>query len=331
MAKAPKSEMYSFTKEEASKIYQEALELELDEDLDEEEWWGNYAPVFDVGKCWLSGDKDKAAHLVNSLSIPFLFDFDSKLWPDWDLAKSIPDSEFGTYLLAIENAFKFAGLDAGSDASLLGFVKDFPLVTAQAISVTGISCFFEGTIYCGGAHFSGIALDSDLEKESIFICRNFSEVRTGFDCYAALFRLEHSDFKTPIGFVVKSYGPWTDSFFGENLVNELEELLDEPNTQVPALIALDGINKATELNKPFVVTQKLGVTAVSLTIDDDQLEVDFQSDEIATYMPGTYRTFALNTDYAEITLDDDGDIDWNESATLFINEKALSVLGLSAK
>jgi hypothetical protein len=343
MAKVSKSDIESFTKEEVSNIYEAALELGLDEGHDEKEWWGNYAPVFNVAKCWLGGDKDKAVQLVHHTSLHLLDwvceKFCDEGW-DWDdvmlsanyegFTDKMPNSKFRELLKAMEEALKRANLNLYTVSTLDRF-REFPLLSSQGSVVEGIACFAEGTIDCGGAHFSGIALDSDLDKESIFICRNFSEVRTGFDCYAALFRIEHTDFPAPIGYVVKTYGPWSASFFGGGFVEAVGECIDNSDEPMLPVLVLDGIQRATEINKPFVVTQKLGVTAGSLTIDDDQLEVDFQSDEIATYMPGTYRTYALNTDYAEITFDDKGYIDWNESATLFINEKALEILGLSAK
>lgn len=343
MAEASESKIFSFTREEVSNIYQAALELDLDEDLDEAEWWGNYAPVFNVAKCWLSGDKDKAVQLVHHTSLHLLDwvceKFCDEGW-DWDdvmlsanyegFAEKMPDSKFGELLKAMEEALKCANLNLYTFESTLDRFREFPLLSSQGKFIEGVSCFAEGTIYCGGAHFAGIALDSDLEKESIFICRNFSEVRTGFDCHSAVFRVEHPDFETPIGLVVKSYGPWTSSFFGEGFVHSVDEAIDKPDTEIPASLVLDGIQKAIEFNKPFEITQRLGVTGVSLP-GDDEIEVDFQPDEIAVYMPGLYRTFALNTEYAEITLDEDGDIDWNESATLFINEKAMDVLGLSVR
>ena len=345
MAEPSKSEIYSFTKEEVSNIYQAALELELDEDLDEAEWWGKYAAVFSVAKCWLSGDKDKAVQLVHHTSLNLLDwvceKFCDEGW-DWDdvmlsanyegFAEKMPDSKFGELLKAMEEALKFAHLDLYVFESSIDRFRRFQLMSSQGNFIEGVSCFIEGIVEIEAAEFAAVNLDEDGTSAGDF-CTSFSYVNTHFDCSAAVFRIQHNEFRDPIGYVVKTYGPWTGSFFGEGFVFAVSEAMDEPDDQFPPVLVLDGIQNAFEINKPFEVSKYLGVTPFVVCPSNDE-EIEFYEDledAIKTSMPGTYRTFALNTDYAKVTFDDDGDIDWNESATLFINEKALGVLGLSAK
>lgn len=345
MAEASESEIFSFTKEEVSNIYQAALELDLDEDLDEAEWWGNYAPVFNVAKCWLSGDKDKAVQLVHHTSLHLLDwvceKFCDEGW-DWDdvmlsanyegFAEKMPDSTFGELLKAMEEALKCANLNLYTFESTLDRFREFPLFSPQGKFIEGVSCTVEGKLAIESAEFAAVALD-EVEPNAGDVCTSFSYISTGFDCSAAVFRIQHTDFVAPIGYVVKTYGPWSASFFGVGFVEAVEECFDDSDAPMLPVLVLDGIQRAIEINKPFEVPKHLAVTEYVICPSDDE-EIEFYDDledAIKTYMPGTYRTFALNTDYAEITIDDDGDIDWNESATLFINEKALGVLGLSAK
>ena len=346
MAKVPKDFIYSFTREEVSNIYQAALVLEINDDLDEEQWWDICAPVFRVANCWLSGDKDQAVQLVHNISLSLLDQICHKLsveeqW-DWEeilltenykeLAKRIPENKFGDYLMAMAEAFRFANLSLYSFDSTLDRFREFPLLSPQGSFVEGIFCKVEGKLAIEAAEFAAVAFD-EVEPTSGDVCTNFSYISTGFDCSAAVFRIQHADFAEPIGYVVKTYGPWSASFFGGGFVEAVDECIDDSDELIPPVLVLDGIQRAIEINKPFEVSKHLAVTEYVICPGDDE-EIEFYDDledAIKTHMPGTYRTFALNTDYAEITLDGDGDIDWNESATLFINEKALDVLGLSAK
>ena len=275
-----------------------------------------------------------SVQLIHQQSLPLLDEISHKFFEEWRWAKEEGVGNLANHISAVEDAFEFAGLRTGDEFTLYRFA-DYPLRKADMSIVEGLKCHFDGTIYMGGAEFAGAALAADSVPNTDFNSQNFSVIRTGFDCYAAVFRIQHKEFTQPIGLVVKTYGPWTASWFGEYFVEGLEDMVEEEDLDrsvSPALV-LDGIQKALEINKPFEVAELLGVSSYTIgSNDESEIEVDFQPDQwITVSMPGTYRTFALNTDYAEITLDDEGDIDWNESATLFINEKALGLLGLSTK
>jgi hypothetical protein len=298
-----------------------------------------------VAKCWLSGDKDKAVQLVHHTSLHLLDwvceKFCDEGW-DWDdvmlsanyesFTEKMPNSKFGEFLKAMEEALKCANLNLYTFESTLDRFREFPLLSSQGRYVEGISCTVVGKLAIEAAEFAAVSLGED-EAGAGDVCTSFSYISTGFDCTAAVFRIEHTDFPAPIGYVVKTYGPWSASFFGGGFVEAVEECIDDSDESLLPVLVLDGIQRPIEINKPFEISSHLAVTEYVICPSNDE-EIEFYDDledVIKTYMPGTYRTFALNTDYAEITLDDDGDIDWNESATLFINEKALDIFGLSTK
>ena len=206
MTKASRSVTDRLTKEEASSIYQAALILGLSDDHDEDEWWGNYAPMFNVAKCWLSGDKDKAVQLVHHTSLHLLDwvceKFCDEGW-DWDdvmlsanyesFTEKMPNSKFGEFLKAMEEALKCANLNLYTFESTLDRFREFPLLSSQGRYVEGISCTVVGKLAIEAAEFAAVSLGED-EAGAGDVCTSFSYISTGFDCTAAVFRIEHTDF-----------------------------------------------------------------------------------------------------------------------------------------